>query len=397
MRGLQKRWLMPAGIAAIMLLTGGCGKGTENTAETVQPVIEAEDSEDEAAGEAVEETIAEEAPAEEPIAEPEVYTEDENVYGNSIGNIYNDGGFIFNPNGIFYFYNSYADSLYLTLEKDGLSMAILDGGLFHMNFLDEKLYGTNEDGNIVVLGVNEGTTNILREGIAEDLQVVNDRFYYKDGDDNTLRTMALDGSDEIVLLDEEVWYPVVYKDLIVFQLDSDGESLYSMPLEGGEKTKLNDVESHSPIVYRDKIYYMAIENAQYSIRGMNLDGSDDTVLVQEIPHYMNLRDGVLYYVSEENPGQITCLDVTEEGSEPRAWDLTEQMATALRETYGDEAVGELEATRYLFPNFSGKYMMFMCETEIDGSDYCDEFIYDTEEDKIIVIPVFCQNLTDSFE
>lgn len=79
-----------------------------------------------------------------------------------------------------------------------------------------------------------------------------------------------------------------------------------MPLEGGQSTKLNDIQSHWLIVYRDKIYYQEI---RYTLRCMNLDGSEDEEIAKIRYNYPVLCDNKLCLIDESNKGVVSYLEL----------------------------------------------------------------------------------------
>ncbi len=389
---MRKRWM--AGLAALLilaLLLSACGTTAVEEAQeeqTQQVQEETGETEDTEAEEVPEE---ESEPAEETVSPISLYIEDENEYGNSVGNLYNNGFFVYNTRGIFYFYNYYEN---LTQEGSGNSAALTDDMVVYLNYMDDVLYGMDMDGEILAIQVIGGATEVLREagdGVMY-LQAVNDRLYFMDNSDGTLRSMSITGDDEEILVNEPAYYPVVYKDRIIFQLDSDGESLYSIPIDGGEMTKLNDLHSFQPMIYMDKIYYYASDDGHRTLHVMNLDGSEDTILAEGYP--INLYDGDLYYVLSEDETKIYRLDLDDETAQPEEFTLEDQIKTALAEAYGEDSYTTVQIESYDALNFSGQYLLFYCSELIDGTEYRDQYIYDMENDEIFVLPAFCFNVDD---
>ncbi|MBD5493846.1 MAG: DUF5050 domain-containing protein, partial [Lachnospiraceae bacterium] len=159
------------------------------------------------------------------------------------------------------------------------------------NYSDGILYGIldteNEElkefnGDIAVIEIDEENSKISENFIENrkpaDICVVNGVIYYSDKVSHKFLGYNPETDEETVLVDDKVYYPIIYKDLAVFQNASDGESLYSVSLDSGEITKLNDTCSYWPIVYKDKIYYQGLKDAAYTLRCMKLDGTADMEL-----------------------------------------------------------------------------------------------------------------------
>lgn len=397
---MKKRRMTAIFLAGVLIL-GGCGTAVptaEQQEEVQEETVEEEKAE---AAEKAEDTEAEEEPeneaAEEAEEETSVYEEDKNVYGNSIGNIYNDGTLIYNEEeGCLYFQNMYSGRLVKTVPETGYTVNLSDelAAMYNLNLYNGKLYGaeitsTNEPGMVYVYDLQSGEVELLREDVVDYLQVVDGTLYFTDMGDNTLRKMDAESKEETVLVDEPVFYPVVYKDIIVFQLDSDKESLYSISRSGGEMTKLNDVRSYDPIVYRDRIYYEALDSdEQYTLRSMNLDGSDEEILLSEGVFSINLYEGMLYYVLQNVPNKVFYIDLSDESKEKQKLNLGDSIRSALKNAYG---TSNIQILRYAPINFSGGYMIVMCEMKIEGSEYIDEFLYKMDTEEVFIIPIYCKD------
>lgn len=324
----------------------------------------------------------------------EVYQEDTTRYGNTIGNQYNDGVFLMDEEQKnFYFFNSYEGALCKMDAETGTTTVLMNQLLVHMQLQDGILYGTRvgtdgENSQLISLNPDSGEIEVLRETPPQYLQMADDVFYFTDFEENNLRKLPAADGEEKVLLDESVYYPVVYKDWIFFQRDSDKESLYRMPKEGGELIKLNDVKSYSPQIYRDRIYYMAEENQVYTLRNMKLDGSDEQILLETHAWNLNLYDDRLYFVEEGNENVISYLELDGETEEKKILDLKEIIGRTMKDAYGEPV--DFTVTGYSGLNFSGDYLLFMLSSNISGEVYQDEFIYDMDKDEILIITEFCQ-------
>lgn len=393
---MKKRKMTALFLAGIIVL-GGCGNAVpaakeqeEMQEETVEEEAETE-TEPEAEAEEGAETETEEAEEESPV-----YEEDKNVYGNTIGNIYNDGALIYNEeDGCLYFQNLYRGRLVKTVPETGYTVNLSDelSAMYNLNLYDGKLYGVeitseNKLGAVCVYDLQSGDVESLREDSVDYLQVVDGILYFTDLGDNTLRKMDAESKEETVLVDEPVYCPVVYKDIIVFQLDSDKESLYSISRDGGEITKLNDVRSYDPIVYQDRIYYKAVDSdKQCTLRSMDLDGNDEEILLSEDIFSMNLFEGMLYFVLQDTPDNICYFDLSDETAKVQSLELDDVIRSALKSVYG---TSEVQIVSYAPMVFSGSYMLFMNGMRIEGQEYIDEFLYKMDTGELFIIPEYCK-------
>ena len=330
--------------------------------------------------------------------EEEVFREDTNQYGNTTGNQYNDGVFLTDKSqNAFYFFNSYENALCRTDIETGDTAFLAEGLLAQMQLQEGMLYGTLVDleggsSRLISLNPADGQQNVLRENPPQYLQLVNGVFYFTDWEENNLRKLPADGGEEEILLDEQVYYPVVYKDWIFFQRDSDGESLYRMPKDGGELLKLNDMKTYSPQIYRDRIYYMAQEEQVYTLRSIGINGEDEQVLLEAHAWNLNLYNGRLYFVEEGNEKVISYLNLDEEAPEKQTLDLKEPIARKMKEISGEPV--DFTVTSYAGLNFSENYLLFMLNSNVEGTPYQDEFLYDMEKEEILILTDFCRPAGD---
>lgn len=298
--------------AALLVLCAGCG-GKEAVAEPVQDTAQ-------------ESSLSEETPEPETTTEPEreseteeaeeiPFEEDTNVYGNSMGNLNNEGFFVkCDENG--YVERNVFGQTYL-IDHEGNGTYIRGTNIYSLNYCDGKIYAIWDDADqernksILTGNMEDETFHIDTERKAENLYVVNGIVYYKDAYTHKLYCYdpEEESGEDTLLVDSAVYYPVFYKDRIIFQMDEDGESLYSISLDGGESTKLNDVHSHWPIVYKDKIYYQGIINAAYTLRSMNLDGTDDQEIAKIRYRYPVLCGDKLCVIDESKKGAISYLEL----------------------------------------------------------------------------------------
>lgn len=313
-----------------------------------------------------------------------------NFYGNTSGNIFNDG-LLLKEQGKIVLFNVYEENTFISEMDGGNSTIIAAQPMIQLNLSDNKIYGVIQDeevgkGRIVVYDIDTNVTETIRKGDVNNLQLVNDKLYYTDQEDDTLRKMELKDRTESVLWDQKVFYPVVYKDRIFFQNDADGESLYSITENGEDFQKLNDMRSYSPVVYKDAIYYSAYKDAAHTLRKMNLDGSNDTMLAQLNAVSLVVADGKLYFIDADVPDQICYMDLEQREPEIIKFSLESQIRKAILDTGGEGSFREFEVLQYDRLNFSGEYMLFFCLEKVDGEKFVDEFLYDKKTDEVTIIP-----------
>lgn len=176
----MKKRRMTAILVAGALMFGGCGRAAD-TAEVQKEVPTAESEQEESVQEEEPEEIAEgETEPEETEMEPEeempVYEEDKNIYGNTIGNLNNEGTFIYNEeDGCLYFQNIYNKHMVKTEPETGNTVSLTNVPMLLLNLYDGKMYGvetTDEQtyGKIYVYDLQADTLEVIREEPASYLQ-----------------------------------------------------------------------------------------------------------------------------------------------------------------------------------------------------------------------------------
>lgn len=319
--------------AIVLLLLAVSFTGCGNTPPVEEPVEQVETEKE------TEEVIAEppeEMTEPEPESEPEevipAFEEDTNVYGNSMGNLYSDGIFVEYGDGGYIENNGGGRTI--LLDAEGKATVLDKLNTWYMNYKDGQLFAIQQGENGEVVGllnavIDEGAKNVIvriDETVnPENLFLVNDDVYYTDAVTHRLYRYQAEGEDEL-LIDTEVYFPVFYKDRILYQKDEDGESLHSFSLTEDDDIKLNDIRSYWPIVYRDQIYYQAVADAAYTLRRMELDGSEDTEVAKIRYNNSVLCQDRLFLIDMDHQDLLSYLDLTQEDKGIQTIDISGEAA-----------------------------------------------------------------------
>lgn len=333
-------------------------------------------------------------PTSEPMQEPTPipFAEDTNVYGNTIGNIYN-AGLMYEDQEYYYMYYLYNDCVYRTNKTSGESVRLGTGQLMEMNVADGKIYGgrAGDVSGLFEIDMVTGEEKLLREGMLNLVQVVNKDIYFVDLEGNSLRKMNLETLQETILVPEGVKVFSVYKDAVYFVSETEEKGLCSIPCEGGTIQVLSDADADMPIVYKDKIYYAASEDEGAALYSMNLDGSENRKLAETNISSLNINNGILYCLDGFGSNRVYYMELEAEEAVLKQYELEEQIKTAIEE-YAAVSVTDIEVTEYAALNFTEGHLMFLCTTLIDGEYYSDEFLYDFETDKVMPVAYFCNEV-----
>lgn len=141
------------------------------------------------------------------------------------------------------------------------------------------------------------------------LTLVNQELYYCDQDYNyycyNLKTK------EKKLIQEKIYYPVIYQDKLYYQKDQDNESIYCYDLKSEEDHKLNNEVSYDLIIdeKNQKLYYLSPVDKKNTLKVMDLDGQNSqTIYDQEECETLTMNQNQLFVATSEGIMQITKKD-----------------------------------------------------------------------------------------
>ena len=105
---------------------------------------------------------------------------------------------------------------------------------------------------------------------------------------------------EKIKLLENVYYPVVVDHKLYYQDDSDNESLHCLDLKTKEDKKYNDSTTYHITVdeKNQKIYYINYVDDEYSLRYMNMDGTDDKK-IKDVDNGVFVLDDQYIYICHQ--------------------------------------------------------------------------------------------------
>lgn len=184
----------------------------------------------------------------------------ENTSGNSIGNL-NEYGLLAKQGDWIYFNDSEVDM-----------------------FRKETVDGTERE--------------ILADCNPYFINVVGEWIYYCEWSDKSLWKMKIDGSEMQQLLDDYVDYVYVEDDWIYYKGEEDNNNiLYRMHLDGSDNEK---IFGDAYCVYDGRIYYQKeIENYEYQLCSISIQGNDEIVLVDGRVSYLNVDGDWIYYRGDD--------------------------------------------------------------------------------------------------
>jgi len=208
------------------------------------------------------------------------------------------------------------------MRTDGEDYTVLSkkGAPFFINVTGEYIYCVMEaeDGSSGIYRCRLGGDDI-EEIVKDDIecfQLTDDFLYYSKYDLSKEKATQyyrsdLDGNNEEMILDKEVYYPYVIGSIIFYQDDKDGETIHSYNMETEEDIKITDSYSYCYIIDGEDIYYIKNDNPileedyNGSLVKHNLKTDDETVLYDGASTDSLFAVGnVLYFVNANDEDRI---------------------------------------------------------------------------------------------
>ncbi len=262
-------------MAAVML--SGCSSDTDAGGQSSAPVTASE-----VAGDV--ETVSSAAES-----------ADENVRGNTVGNLVNRG--LVAQQGDWIYYSNEVDSEdYPDAWGAASNAPPIFSGIFK-----SRLDGTEK-------------TYITYVPNAVFINVIGEWIYYIDGGvraahaaeelwQGAVYKIRTDGTEKTQLTEADCWYMSAVGSFIYYANVSDGGRIYKMRTDGSENTRINDDESVCLNVVDGWIYYVNQSDGDkiYKIR---TDGTERTKLNDDESAYLNAVNGWIYYSNKSDSSKI---------------------------------------------------------------------------------------------
>lgn len=353
-------------LSTIVLLLGlltGCGQSaTEEIVEEQVEIVEENIEETE------ESDVEEAAEVEEPEEELEEEIVETDLYGNSIGNIFNIGIAAPYKDGIV-FTDPYLGGAVLFTNGTDMEF-IYPVGVNDINIWEDKLYAITSSetgmGNVVVqIDLNTKECNIIISQTVGAIVVANGDLYYIEGETGYLYRMDMDTLDSELVIEEKVINPVIYKDKIYYLNDDENDSLYCASLQGEDRECLVETHCWNPVIYKNVIYYSSYIDGTYSLNCINIDGTDEKELDQLYVGVINEYDGKLYYSDNDIAGSLFYIDLEGESFEPVEIQLEDEIKAVIK---NDMGVEEPNISNISYTCFANGYVFgFVNAIREDGS------------------------------
>lgn len=265
------------------------------------------------------------------------YLNEDDLIGNTAGNIYN-GGLFCERDGRIYFSNDNDDgSLYVMNDKaDPTSVkklhydkaAYINVDENYIYYLRANNTRENASGSLLMfnntgiyrINQNGKSLKLISSNPGSHITVFGNHVYYQNYDVDSglfLYRNQTDGTLERLLLREAVIPSTIINNKLYYVGRNNDHNINCLDLSSFTTRPHIEGNFAYPIFIGDYIYYMDQSN-NYTINRMNMDGSDPTVLVKERTSTFNITNSgkYLYYqIDDMNNSRICRMDLTTMTSE----------------------------------------------------------------------------------
>ena len=155
---------------------------------------------------------------------------------------------------------------------------------------------------------------------ADYLQIIGDELYYckcKDGSNDIINYCKcnLDGSNEQVVLDKEVYYPYLIENYLYYQDDDDNETIHRYNIETKEDIQLTKEKTYGFVLNDDSMY--CIENDKSAIDGdyegylvkVDLETLESKTLYDNVSTGgFSIKDNTVYFINTNDECRVYSID-----------------------------------------------------------------------------------------
>jgi hypothetical protein len=219
------------------------------------------------------------------------------IYGNTNGNILNNGWHTIQGDWIYYhdFNNNHQ---IFKVKKDGTSRTPFPiYGALSLNVVGDWMYYNVGDGTGLIYKIRtDGKFKTSLRIRAETITVVNNWIYFDNLDDKgKLYKLSTDGKKKVKISNDVVTSINVVGDWIYYSNVNDNCKIYKIRTDGKFRTKVNNDYSPQLLVSGDWIYYEGKEKGESHLYKIKTNGTNRTKISNDHPGAMNIEGNSIYY------------------------------------------------------------------------------------------------------
>lgn len=240
----------------------------------------------------------------------------ENVVGNTAGNLNNHGLFCEND-GKVYFSNAYDNGCLYVMNPDETGMKKLTTtGVSSINADDRYLYYyLDSSGGGQGLGYvqrtyglyrskkNGSQTSCLKRQYAIIATLVDNNIYYQNYSNQTgteLYKIRIDGKNDQLIKSENLNPACAVNGMIYYNAYDSNHHLYALNTANDSASEILSIDMWAPTYKDGYIYYMDLRN-NYRLSRVYYGSDNVEVLTQDRPDFYNVTDYYIYYATGDDP------------------------------------------------------------------------------------------------
>lgn len=255
---------------------------------------------------------------------------DENVMGNTAGNLYNEGLFCEYEDTV-YFANPYDEYNLYKMNSDGSNVEKVYGDrAYYINVANDYIYyerfNYKSGVEVVFRGSLYGLFRYkdgdskpeeLHNGIVDNVALCGNNLYYRRYDDINLYQLSkvkIDGDDDKVLSDSD-YTPIAVSNGNIYFTEVDGShDLLRLNTDTDTVTVFKEGNFYMPIICGNFVYYIDLDNNRTLTR-MNLTNDDTQIIAEDkvVNYNLSENEGVIFYQAENSVEEHKLVRIDLEG------------------------------------------------------------------------------------
>lgn len=220
-------------------------------------------------------------------------------FGNTPGNLANDGLVAISNNSVFYSEKMDGEALYRADKDSKNKVKLCDGRVRDINVIGDTVYFVNitEGYNIQSIKTDGTDHKTILKVFAQRMFILHDRLYYSNWSDNCkIYSAKLDGTGNKVFLDACV-SEISLSGAWFYYFDRDqNDALFRVRIDGSQKSQLNEANCLFANGDREFIYYVNWSDSGKLYKSMRDESQAPAALTETKVGYVNAYKDWIYYV-----------------------------------------------------------------------------------------------------
>ncbi len=219
-----------------------------------------------------------------------------NVYGNTSGNILNNGWHTCQGDWIYYQDFNHNGQIY-KVKKDGTGKkAFPIYEVLSLNVIGDWLYYSDGNNRGAIMKIRtDGKYNTYLKAHAHTITVVKEWIYFDNRDDDwKLYKLSTDGKKKVKITNDPVSSINVVGDWI-FYINFNDQKIYKIRNDGKYRQKISSRSAYKILVSGDWVYFEGLDKGNRHLYKIKSNGTGEVKLTNDDPGAMNIFGNYIYY------------------------------------------------------------------------------------------------------